>query len=94
MRSRSHATVSRQAHNNLLRFNDYSFAKPKNPKDKSYFALFRDGTVRKVATNGIIWGWFFRDKSSSPTAAPHGSGGSAFFPLKAGGMPLEPGEGP
>ena len=61
MRSSSYTTVSRQAYNNLLMFNDYSFAKPKNPKDKSYFALFRDGTVRNVATNGNIWGWFFKD---------------------------------
>lgn len=61
MRSSSYTTVSRQAYNNLLMFNDYSFAKPKNPKDKSYYALFRDSSVRNVATNGNIWGWFFRD---------------------------------
>lgn len=61
MRSSSYTTVSRQAYNNLLMFNDYSIAKPKDPKDKSYYALFRDGTVRNVATNGNIWGWFFKD---------------------------------
>jgi hypothetical protein len=42
-------------------FNDYSFAKNKYPKDKSYYALFRDTSVRNVATNGNIWGWFFKD---------------------------------
>jgi prepilin-type N-terminal cleavage/methylation domain-containing protein len=60
MRSSSYTTVSRQAYDNLLMFNDYSFAKRKYPQDKSYFALFRDSSVRKVATNGDIWGWFFR----------------------------------
>lgn len=60
MRSSSYTTVSPQAYDNLLMFNDYSFAKPKYPKDKSYFALFRDTTVRNVATNGNIWGWFFK----------------------------------
>jgi prepilin-type N-terminal cleavage/methylation domain-containing protein len=61
MRSSSYATVGRQAYNNLLMFNDYSFAKPKYPKDKSYYALFRDTSVRNVAPTGNIWGWFFRD---------------------------------
>jgi prepilin-type N-terminal cleavage/methylation domain-containing protein len=59
MRSSSYTTVSPQAYNNLLMFNDYSSAKPKYPKDKSYFALFRDTSVLNVATNGNIWGWFF-----------------------------------
>ncbi|MEY3897208.1 MAG: hypothetical protein RLZZ214_2729 [Verrucomicrobiota bacterium] len=63
MRSSSYTSVSRQAHNNLLMFNDYSFAKSKYaPKDKSYYALFRDSSVRNVAQNGDIWGWFFKDK--------------------------------
>lgn len=61
MRSSSYTAVGRQAYGNLLMFNDYSFAKPKNPKDKSYFALFRDTTVRNVAPHGNIWGWFFKD---------------------------------
>jgi hypothetical protein len=39
-------------------FNDYNRAKNKYPQDKSYFALFRDSTVRKVAKNGDIWGWY------------------------------------
>jgi len=60
MRSSSYATVGREAYGNLLMFNDYSTAKRKFPKDKSYFALFRDGSVRNVATNGNIWGWFFK----------------------------------
>lgn len=60
MRSSSYTTVGPQAYDNLLMFNDYSYAKPKYPKDKSYFALFRDSTVRNVATNGNIWGWFFK----------------------------------
>ncbi|MFM2198983.1 MAG: hypothetical protein RLZZ505_2415 [Verrucomicrobiota bacterium] len=59
MRSSSYVTVSREAYDNVLMFNDYSFAKRKYPQDKSYFALFRDSTVRKVATNGDIWGWFY-----------------------------------
>jgi len=61
MRSSSYTAVGRQAYNNLLMFNDYSHAKAKYPKDKSYFALFRDTTVRNVAPHGNIWGWFFRD---------------------------------
>jgi prepilin-type N-terminal cleavage/methylation domain-containing protein len=60
MRSSSYVTVSRQAYDNVLMFNDYSYAKRKYPQDKSYFALFRDSSVRRVATNGDIWGWFFR----------------------------------
>jgi prepilin-type N-terminal cleavage/methylation domain-containing protein len=63
MRSSNYTSVSRQAYNNLLMFNDYSFAKSKyTPKDKSYYALFRDSSVRNVAQNGDIWGWFFKDK--------------------------------
>jgi prepilin-type N-terminal cleavage/methylation domain-containing protein len=62
MRSSSYAAVAPHAYNNLLMFNDYSFAKAKNPKDRSYFALFRDGSVRNVATHGDIWGWFFRGR--------------------------------
>lgn len=59
MRSSSYTTVSRQAYDNVLMFNDYSYAKSKYaPKDKSYFALFRDSSARNVATNGDIWGWF------------------------------------
>jgi prepilin-type N-terminal cleavage/methylation domain-containing protein len=58
MRSSNYVTVSRQAYDNALMFNDYSFAARKYPQDKSYFVLFRDSTVRKVATNGDIWGWF------------------------------------
>ena len=61
MRNSSYTAVGRQAYGNLLMFNDYSFAKPKYPKDKSYFALFRDTTVRNVAPHGNIWGWFFKD---------------------------------
>ena len=59
MSSSSFVTVSRQAYDNALMFNDYSIAKPKYPQDKSYFVLFRDSTVSKVATNGNIWGWFY-----------------------------------
>lgn len=62
MRSSSYVTISRQAYDNVLMFNDYSHAKRKYPQDKSYFALFRDSSVRKVAPNGDIWGWFFRGK--------------------------------
>jgi prepilin-type N-terminal cleavage/methylation domain-containing protein len=62
MRSSSYVTVSRQAYNNVLMFNDFSYAKRKYTKDKSYFALFRDSSVRVVAQNGDIWGWFFKDK--------------------------------
>jgi prepilin-type N-terminal cleavage/methylation domain-containing protein len=52
-------TVSREAYDNLLMFNDYNRAKNKyDLQDKSYFALFRDSTVRKVAKNGDIWGWY------------------------------------
>jgi prepilin-type N-terminal cleavage/methylation domain-containing protein len=51
-------TVAREAYDNLLMFNDYNRAKNKYPQDKSYFALFRDSTVRKVAKNGDIWGWY------------------------------------
>lgn len=61
MRS-SYVTVSRQAYDNVLMFNDYSHAKRKHPQDKSYVALFRDSSVRRVAHNGDIWGWFFRGK--------------------------------
>lgn len=61
MRSSSYTAVSRQAYDNLLMFNDYSFAKRKDSSDKSYLALFRDSSVRVVAPNGNIWGWFFRD---------------------------------
>lgn len=60
MRSSSYVTISRQAYDNVLMFNDYSYAKRKYPQDKSYFVLFRDSSVRRVATNGDIWGWFFR----------------------------------
>ena len=62
MRSSSYTAVAPQAYNNLLMFNDYSYAKAKYPKDKSYFALFRDSSVQNVATNGDIWGWFFKGK--------------------------------
>lgn len=61
MRSSNYTSVSRQAYNNLLMFNDYSFAKRRYPSDKSYFALFRDSSVSNVARDGNIWGWFFRD---------------------------------
>ena len=61
MRSSAYPTVSRQAYDNALMFNDYSFAKRKYPNDKSYYALFRDSSVRNVARDGNIWGWFFRD---------------------------------
>jgi prepilin-type N-terminal cleavage/methylation domain-containing protein len=60
MRSSNYVTISRQAYDNVLMFNDYSYAKRKYPQDKSYYALFRDSSVRRVATNGDIWGWFFR----------------------------------
>jgi len=60
MRSSSYTAVSRQAYDNLLMFNDFSHAKRKYPKDESYFALFRDSSVRNVAQNGDIWGWFFK----------------------------------
>jgi prepilin-type N-terminal cleavage/methylation domain-containing protein len=62
MRSSSYTAVGRQAYNNCLMFNDYSFAKRKYPKDKSYYALFRDTSVRNVAPSGDIWGWFYRDQ--------------------------------
>lgn len=62
MRSSSYTAVAPQAYNNLLMFNDYSYAKAKYPKDRSYCALFRDSSVRNVATNGDIWGWFFKGK--------------------------------
>lgn len=61
MRSSSYVTVGPHAYDKLLMFNDYSQAKSKYaPKDKSYHALFRDSSVRNVAQNGDIWGWFFR----------------------------------
>lgn len=61
MRSSSYTTVGPHAYDKLLMFNDYSRAKSKYaPKDKSYHALFRDTSVRNVAQNGDIWGWFFR----------------------------------
>jgi prepilin-type N-terminal cleavage/methylation domain-containing protein len=62
MRSSSYTAVGRQAYNNCLMFNDFSFAKRKYPKDKSYYALFRDTSVRNVAPSGDIWGWFYRDR--------------------------------
>lgn len=61
MRSSSYTTVSREAYDNALMFNDYSYAKRKYSNDKSYFALFRDSSVRNVAQNGDIWGWFYRN---------------------------------
>lgn len=61
MRSSSYVTVGPHAYDKLLMFNDYSHAKSRYaPKDKSYHALFRDSSVRNVAQNGDIWGWFFR----------------------------------
>lgn len=61
MRSSSYVSVAPHAYDKLLMFNDYSHAKSKYaPKDRSYHALFRDGSVRNVAQNGDIWGWFFR----------------------------------
>lgn len=48
--------VGPDAYNNALMFDDYSVAKPLYPK--LYYVLFRDGTVKQVAPNGNIWGWF------------------------------------
>ncbi len=56
MRNSSFTVVGREAYNNVLMFDDYSTAKALYPK--LYFALFRDGSVRQVALNGDIWGWF------------------------------------
>jgi prepilin-type N-terminal cleavage/methylation domain-containing protein len=62
MRSSNFTAVSQYAYNNLLMFNDYSNAKQKDVKDRSYFALFRDSSVRNVASHSDIWGWFFRGR--------------------------------
>lgn len=59
MRSSSYTSVSRKAYDKLLMFNDFSYAKRKYVKDKSYLALFRDTSVSVVAQDGNIWGWFF-----------------------------------
>lgn len=56
MRSSNHSTVGREAYDQVLMFNDYSQAKAVYPK--LYFALFRDGSVKQIASNGDIWGWF------------------------------------
>lgn len=56
MRNSSHSVVGSEAYDQVMMFDDYSQAKAVYPK--LYYALFRDGSVRKVAPNGDIWGWF------------------------------------
>lgn len=56
MRNSSFTAVGQAAYNNVLMFDDYSVAKALYPR--TYYALFRDGAVRQVASNGDIWGWF------------------------------------
>lgn len=58
MKDSTITTVSREAYDNLLMFSDDRYAKLKYPKDKSYFALFRDSTVRKVVPKVDMWNWY------------------------------------
>ncbi len=57
MRSSSYTAVGSEAYNKVLMFDDYSTAKSTS-SPTIYLALFTDGSVRQVAPNGDIWGWF------------------------------------
>jgi prepilin-type N-terminal cleavage/methylation domain-containing protein len=57
MRDSAYTAVSEEAYNKALMFDDYSAAKAVSKT--TYLALFRDGSVREVAKDGNIWGWFF-----------------------------------